>query len=312
MALEPVLTTKLYFPPQRPNLLPRPRLTAELSKGLGRSLTLISAPAGFGKTTLVSDWLRALDRPATWLSLDEGDNDPVRFFTYLIAALQKIDPEVGKDLSAALRAIPPPPLEALLSGLIGEIDAVSQPFILVLDDFHTVTMPKVQDAIAFLLEHRPSRLHLVIITRTDPSFPLSRMRAQGDLTELRAADLCFTPEEAASFLNDISGLRFTPQQIRDLDTRTEGWIAGLQLVTLSMEAHRDSANFIADFTGSHRYITDYLTEEVLRGQPVEIQSFLLQTSLLDRLSAPLCEALLSEYRDSSVEDLSPGVTLDPQ
>ena len=312
MALEPVLTTKLYFPPQRPNLLPRPRLTAELSKGLGRSLTLISAPAGFGKTTLVSDWLRELDRPATWLSLDEGDNDPVCFFTYLIAALQKIDPGIGTSLSAALRTIPPPPLEALLSGLIGEIDAVSQPFILVLDDFHTVTMPKVQDAIAFILEHRPSHLHLVIITRTDPAFPLSRLRAQGDLIEVRAADLCFTQEEAATFLNEISGLRFTPQQIRDLETRTEGWIAGLQLVTLSMVAHRDSANFIADFTGSHRYITDYLTEEVLRGQPVEIQSFLLQTSLLDRLSAPLCEALLSEYRDSSVEDLSPGVTLDPQ
>ena len=300
----PILATKLYIPPPRPKIVLRPRLIERLNEGLcGRKLTLISAPAGFGKTTLVSEWVAGCERPVAWLSLDEGDNDPTRFLTYLVAALQTIAPNIGAGVLGVLQSPQPPPTESILTALLNEITTIPDNFILVLDDYHVIDSKPVDNALTFLLEHLPPQMHLVIATREDPHLPLARLRARGQLTELRAADLRFTPAEAAEFLNQVMGLNLSAEDIAALETRTEGWIAGLQLAALSMQGHQDAASFIQSFTGSHHFVLDYLVEEVLQQQSESIQTFLLRTSILDRLCGPLCDAVLGSPSASGQETL---------
>jgi LuxR family maltose regulon positive regulatory protein len=291
----PLLATKLFVPPLRPSRVPRPRLVTQLSQGLGRKLTLVSAPAGFGKTTLVADWLQQVERPFAWLSLDEGDDEPARFLAYLGAALGRIHDDWGRLVEMALHAPQPPALQAVVATLINEMIASERKSVLVLDDFHTISHPAIHEALNFLLEHQPPTLHLVLVTRADPPLSLARLRARGHLSEIRAEDLRFTAEEAAAFLNQVMGLNLAPQQIASLDTRTEGWIAGLQLAALSLcslGGEDDVERFIEAFAGSHRYVMDYLMEEVFNRQAPHIQQFLLQTSILDRLSGPLCDAVV--------------------
>ncbi len=290
----PILATKLYIPPPRPNVVLRPRLISRLNDGLHRKLTLISAPAGFGKTTLVSAWVALCGRPTAWLSLDDGDSDPTRFLTYLVAALRTIAPTLGAGLVAALQVPQLPPIEAILTALLNDITALPDNVVLVLDDYHVIDAKAVDTALAFLLEHLPPRMHLVIATREDPSLPLARLRARGDLSELRATDLRFTPAEATEFLNAAVGLRLSPDDIAALDDRTEGWIVGLQLAALSMQGHQAPTSFIQSFTGSHHFVLDYLVEEVLDQQSASVQTFLLRTSILDRLCGPLCDAVLRD------------------
>jgi LuxR family maltose regulon positive regulatory protein len=329
----PILRTKLYIPPPRPELVSRPRLVERLNAGLHRKLTLISAPAGFGKTTLVSEWVHTMGRvsppiagapgpPTTcpgaqdgyacgpsapsrhrlgspgagagrtgWLSLDEDDNDPTRFLAYLIAALRTIEASIGKGVLSALQSPQPPPAEAVLISLINEIAAIPGSIILVLDDHHSIESSPVDDALAFLLERLPVNMHLVIATREDPHLPLARLRAGGQLTELRGTDLRFTSSEAAEFLNRVMGLDLSAEDIAVLERRTEGWIAGLQLAAISMQGHKDVTGFIQSFTGSHRYVLDYLVQEVLEQQSERVQTFLLQTAVLDRLTGSLCDAV---------------------
>jgi LuxR family maltose regulon positive regulatory protein len=292
----PILATKLYIPPPRPGIVPRPHLVERLNDGLvaGRKLALISASAGFGKTTLVSEWVAGCKRPVAWLSLDEGDNAPTLFLTYLVAALQTIMANIGKGVLAILQSPQPPPIESILTALLNEITTIPDHFVLVLDDYHIIDSKPVDNALTFLLEHLPSQMHLVIATREDPHLPLARLRAGGQLTELRAIDLRFTPAEAAEFLNRVMGLNLSAEDIAALETRTEGWIAGLQLAALSMQGRSDTAGFIQAFTGSHRFVLDYLVEEVLQRQPEGIHSFLLKTAILDRLSGSLCDAVTDQ------------------
>jgi LuxR family maltose regulon positive regulatory protein len=298
----PVLATKLYTPPPRPKVVLRPRLIERLNEGLSasRKLTLISASAGFGKTTLVSEWVAGCDQKIAWLSLDEGDNDPACFLTYFIAALQTIMANIGEGVLGALQSPQPPPIESILIALLNEITTISDNFILVLDDYHVIDSKPVDEALTFLLEHLPLQMHLVIATREDPPLPLPRLRARGQLTELRAADLRFTPAEAAEFLNRMMGLDLSPENISALDKRTEGWIAGLQLAalalqgSLSMQGQPDTTSFIQSFTGSHRFILDYLVEEVLQRQPERVSNFLLQTSILDQLCGSLCNVVTGQ------------------
>jgi len=330
-----LLTTKLYIPPPRPDpsaglrtsLVERPRLVKRLDEGLslGHRLTLISAPAGFGKTTLVSEWIHsggssrececdtfALPTPSfAWLSLDESDNDPIRFLTYLIAALRTIEANIGEGVLGMLQSPQPPPAEVILTSLINEIAATPDRITLVLDDYHLIqsspvdAATSVDGALTFLLEHLPPPergLHLVIVTREDPQLPLARLRARDQLTELRATDLRFTSSEAAKFLNQVMGLNLSGEDIATLERRTEGWIAGLQLAAISMQGHEDVRGFIDSFAGTHRHILDYLAEEVLRQQPSDTNDFLLQTSVLNRLCGALCDAVTG--RSDSHETLA--------
>ncbi len=318
-----LLHTKLYIPAPRPALVERPHLTERLNGGLaaGYKLTLLSAPAGFGKTTLLSSWIAGLRFPTedartgaatrapvqnrvAWLALDAADSDPARFLSYLIAALQTVAPDVGTGALAALQSPQPPPIETLLTPLLNEIAALSAPSLLVLDDYHALDSTAIDDALAFLLDHLPPHFHLVIASREDPNLPLSRLRARGQLTELRAADLRFTPVEAAAFLNQVMGLDLSAENVAALESRTEGWIAGLQLAALSLRAQADPTAFVRSFTGSHRFVLDYLLEEVLHHQSKEIQTFLLHTSILDRLCGPLCETLLQNEDGIEVQPAS--------
>lgn len=251
----------------------------------------------------MSEWLAACERPAAWLSLDEGESDPSRFLAYLVAALQTIAPSLGEGVLAALQAPQPPPLEAMLTALLNDIATVPDDFTLVLDDYHVIDAKPVDQALAFVLEHLPPQLHLVITTREDPQLPLARLRARGQLTELRAADLRFTSSEAADFLKGVMGLGLSGQDIALLETRTEGWIAGLQLAALSMQGRHDVTSFIKSFTGSHHFVLDYLLEEVLQQQPENVQTFLLRTSILERLCGPLCDAVLQNPSTSGQETL---------
>lgn len=292
----PILATKLYRPPLRAALVHRARLVERLNANRDRKLTLISAPVGFGKTTLVNAWVSQTQRPLAWLSLDEGDNDPTRFLTYLIAALQTIRPTLGHGLLEQLQAAQPQPQlpESVLATLLNEIMAVSDDCVLVLDDYHVINAKPIDMALSFLIERLPPQLHLVITTREDPHLPLARLRAQGHMAELRAADLRFTADEAAEFLNQLVGLTLSADDIGVLETRTEGWIAGLQLAALSMQGRTDLAQFVRAFAGDNRYIVDYLAEEVLQNQPVAVRHFLLQTAILDRLNGPLCDAVTGQ------------------
>jgi LuxR family transcriptional regulator, maltose regulon positive regulatory protein len=295
----------LYIPPPRPNTVLRPRLLERLNEGLssGRKLTLISAPAGFGKTTLVSEWIADCGKSVAWLSLDEGDNDPICFLTYFIAALQTITANIGERVLSVLQSPQPPPTESILTALLNEITTVQEHFILVLDDYHVVDSKAVDSSLTFLLEHPLPQMHLVITTREDPHLPLSRLRARGQLTELRATDLRFTTEEAIEFLNQVMSLNLSAEDSIALETRTEGWVAGLQLAALSMQGREDVAGFIKSFTGNHRFVLDYLVEEVLEHQSEHTRSFLLQTAILDRLSAPLCNAVTEREDGKEMLDL---------
>jgi LuxR family maltose regulon positive regulatory protein len=293
---ESLLQTKLFIPQIRPNL----GLIERLNQGLqlGHRLVLISAPAGFGKTTLVGEWVQAMGGATppvaiAWLSLDETDNDPTRFLSYFFAALRTIEAGFGKGALGALYASQPqpPPAEPILTALINEIAAIPDRIILVLDDYHLIEAQPIHDALTFLLRHLPPQMHLVIATREDPHLPLSRLRARGQLTELRARDLRFTSSEAAEFLNQVMGLDLSAEDIAALETRTEGWIAGLQLAAISMQGRDDATSFIESFTGSHRLVLDYLIEEVLNHQPQNVQTFLLQTAILNRLTGSLCDAV---------------------
>jgi len=290
----PLLDTKLYVPRLRRGLVARPRLRERLDRGAESKLTLISAPAGFGKTTLLAEWLAAApagERSTAWLSLDPGDNQPASFWTYLIAALQTVAPGVGASALPLLQAPQPPPIEAVLAKLLNELGAVPDDMVLVLNDYHVIDAQDINDGMVFLLEHLPPRVHLVIATRADPALPLARLRAQGELVEIRAADLRFTPDEAATYLNEAMGLDLAAPDVATLEGRTEGWIAALQLAALSMQGRDDVAGFIAGFSGDDRYIVDYLVEEVLHRQPDHVRSFLLETSILGPLSGPLCDAV---------------------
>src|SRR5436190_5300320 len=303
----PILATKLYVPPPRPKVVLRHRLIEQLNESLHRKLTLVSAPAGFGKTTLVSEWVEGIERPTAWLSLDEGDNDPARFLAYLVAALQTIAATIGEGVLGVLQSPQPPPPEAILTALLNEITTLPDNFVLVLDDYHVIDAKPVDIALTYLVEHLPPQMHLVIATREDPQLPLARLRARGHLTEVRAADLRFTASEAAAFLNQVMGLSLSAADIAALEDRTEGWIAGLQLAALSMQGHQDVAGFIRAFAGDHRYIVDYLVAEVLEHEPAPVRSFLLQTSILDRLSGPLCDAVTGqEEGNARLEALERG------
>ncbi len=292
----PILATKLYIPPPRRKVVLRPRLVERLNEGLaaGHKLTLVSAPAGFGKTTLVGEWVAGCGRPAAWLSLDEGDGDPTRFLAYLIAALQTVAPGIGEGVLTVLQSPQPPPPESVLTALLNDVTTIPSAVVLVLDDYHVLDAKPVDDALAFLVEHLPPQMHLVIATREDPALPLARLRARGQLTELRGADLRFTPSEAAEFLNLVMDLDLSAEEVAALEARTEGWIAGLQLAAISVQGREDAAGFIKSFTGSHHFVLDYLLEEVLQRQPDPVQTFLLRTSILDRLCGPLCDAVMSE------------------
>ncbi len=300
-----ILATKLYIPPIRPQLVQRRRLIERLNEGLfsSRKLAIISAPAGFGKTTLVSEWVAGCKRRAAWLSLDEGDNDLIRFLTYFIAALQTIDPNIGAEGLRMLQSNQSPPTETVLTILLNEIAALPEPAILVLDDFHEIEDKAVGSALSFFLEHLPPQLHLVITTREDPNLPLARLRARDQMTGLRATDLRFTQAEAAEFLNQVMGLSLSAQDIAALEARTEGWIAGLQLAAISMQGNKDTGSFIKSFTGSHHFVLDYLVEEVLHQQSKRVQKFLLCTSILDRMCGALCNAVLSDSSVSGQETL---------
>ncbi len=266
-------------------------------------MILISAPAGYGKTTLISEWIAGCERPAAWLSLDEGDNDPSRFLSYIIAALQTIKADIGAGLLGALQSPQPPSTEVVLIALLNEISTVPDNFILVLDDYHIIDAKQVDEALTFLLKHQPPLMHLVIATREDPHLPLARLRARSQLTELRADDLRFTPSEAAEFLNQVMGLNLSAEDIAALETRTEGWIAGLQLAAISMQGLEDASGYIQSFTGSHHFVLDYLVEEVLHQQPEDVQNFLLRTSILGRMCGALCDAVLDSPTASGQETL---------
>lgn len=318
-----LLATKFYYPPPRPGLVPRPRLRERLDASLyqansfTRKLTLVSAPAGYGKTTLIAEWLNqwnkgvrikdeiqpftsAQDRPSSlilhtskvaWLSLDEGDNDPARFLAYFIAALRGVDERLGETALSTLQSPQPPPAEIVLTMLINDIASVSIPIILVLDDYHTINIPPIHQQLTFLLDHLPPQIHLIILTREDPLLPVPRLRARGQVLEIRQDDLRFTAEETADFLKRVMGLSLSSDEIVALERCTEGWIAGLQLAALSMQGRSDISGFIQAFTGSSRFILDYLIDEVFERQSPDVKDFLLKTSILEQLSGPLCDAV---------------------
>ena len=295
-----LLTTKISVPPARLNMVTRPRLLQRMNAAVRGTITLIVAPAGWGKTTLLSAWYADPSHgtlPLAWVSLDASDNDPTRFWTYVIAALNTLHPGVGETPLALFYASSSPPIEAVLTSLLNGLIQLPMETVLVLDDYHLIESQSIHDALTFLLEHLPPNTHLVLASRSDPLLPLARLRARGALTELRAANLRFTSEETTAFLTEVMGLPLSAEEVAALEARTEGWIAGLHLAALSLQGRDDVGGFIAAFTGSHRYVVDFLVEEVLLRQPEEVQDFLLQTCLLDRLCGPLCDAV-REQNDS--------------
>jgi LuxR family maltose regulon positive regulatory protein len=302
----PLLATKLYVPPIPPALIARPRLIGQLGQhllreqGFGRKVTLFSAPAGYGKTTLAVDWLRGLEIPFAWLSLDESDNDPARFLSYLVAALRQIDPGVGEALDRLRRSGQPVPPEALLTVLINDLAAVAFRFVLALDDYHAIQNAVVHQQVAFLIERQPPQMHLALLAREDPPLPLARLRARGELADIRQGDLRFTVEEAAAFLSSRAGAELAAEDVGALQHRIEGWAAGLQLAGLLLREQDDPRAFIQSFTGSSRYIMDYLVQEVLERQPAHVQEFLLHTAILDRFCAPLCDAVTARVNSRAV------------
>ncbi len=295
------LETKFHTPPSSARGVTRPRLLARLQTGLseGCKLTLISAPAGYGKTTLVTEWLNQVGKPFTWLSLDKDDDEPLRFYAYFVAALQRIDENIGKELAHALQAGQLPPLEALVASLVNDITEAGLPFLCVLDDFQMLQDQVICDGLNRLVAHQPPQLHLVIVTREDPPLPLARLRAKNQVTEIRASNLRFSEMEIGQFLQERMGLLLSAQDISTLENRTEGWVAGLQLAGLSMRGHENPSEFVAALSSSNRFILGYLIEEVLKLQPPEIQNFLLQTSILSKLNGDLCNAVTGQAESAA-------------
>lgn len=287
-----LILTKLRLPFTRSELVARPGLQEKIARGLSGPFTLITAPAGFGKTTLLASYISSLRMPVAWISLDKDDNLEGRFLTYLVAALQQTDQSIGGKAIQMVASPQPAKADVVLTSLINDIDNIDMDIMLVLDDYHSISSQVIHGAVSFLLDHSPHTFHLVIVTRSDPPLPLARLRARGQMTELRSADLRFTETEVAEFMNDIMGFHLDKKSIAVLENRTEGWITGLQLAALSLRYCEDTPDFIEGFSGTNRFILDYLLEEVLTSQSPEIQRFLLYTSVLDRLSAPLCDFLL--------------------
>lgn len=286
-----ILSTKFNIPPLRHNTVLRSHMIEKLQYGLYRKLTLISAPAGYGKTTLVGKWIPQCGRFVAWLTLEEGDKELTRFLTCIISALQTISEKIGSGILEVLQSPVPPPLESMIEVLLKEA-ALMPPSILVLDDYHEAKSQPVDEAISFLVNHLPSHIHLVMITREDPFFPVARLRAQDQITELHEADLRFTPLEIEDFLNEVMRLNLPKDKLDELALRTEGWITGLQLAALSIQGDHGTDRFLQSITGSHHFVLDYLIEEVLERQPEDVQSFLIQTSILDRMCGSLCDAIL--------------------
>lgn len=289
-----ILQTKLTPPPARADRVLRPRLTQQFSVSPEHPITLVCAPAGYGKSTLVGEWFGSRAGEATafgWLSLDEDDNDPARFLTYLVSAVANTTGIDVDEILLLLHSPQPPPPKVILNALLNRLENSPHRLALVLDDYHRITLQEIHEAMIYLLDHLPRQVQLVITSREDPPLPLARWRGRGQLVEIRADDLRFTTEEADQFLWQMLGTKLKAEQVRDLDVRTEGWIAGLQLTALAMKGRENLADFIAEFTGSHRFILDYLSEEVLSRQPKDVQTFLLQTSILDRFCGPLCDAV---------------------
>src|SRR5215216_3503427 len=302
-ASDTLVSTKLRPFQTRPNLVARPRLIAKLEPEAGRKLMLISAPAGFGKTTLLGEWAasRSDEQCVAWVSVDEADNDPARFLAYLVAALQTVEEEIGEGVLSSLRTPGSPPIEALTGALLNELADFPGTLAIVLDDYHLIDSDQVHGIVSFLLERLPSNVHLVISSRIDPPLPLARLRARGQIAEINAADLSFAREEAVAFLKDTMGLNLSDEYVAALEERTEGWIAGLQLAALSMRDREDIPGFVRAFSGSHRDVLDFLTEEVLERQSERVRSFLLETSILQRLSGELCDVVTN--RDEGQEML---------
>ena len=291
----PLLRTKFYIPPTQPALVRRSRLTNLINESLGGKLTLLSAPPGFGKTTLLSEWAPSSQRRVAWLCLEEADNDPIRFWSYFIAALQTLQEDLGQDSLTLLHAEGRQPVslqfEAVITALLNDISDFPSEFALVLDDYHHINNPAIHQGLIFLIDHLPPGMHILLTSRVDPPLPLARLRARRELLELRSEDLRFTSEEAAAFLNQMMDLSLTSGQVAALEARTEGWIVGLQLAAVSLQRNEDAGHFIESFTGSHRFILDYLLDEVLNRKSESVQSFLLETSILERLTGSLCDSL---------------------
>jgi LuxR family maltose regulon positive regulatory protein len=309
-----VLSTKLYVPSIQSSLVQRPRLVHCLESGyqLGRRVTLVSAPAGFGKTTIVREWItdKDLGKPFGWLSLDEGDNDPVRFLVYLVSAIQKVNVKIGKTILTSFNSSQVPPISDLVETLINEISFTSKPLLIILDDYHLIQKVEVHSILQLLLKRQPEALHLVIITREDPPFSLPKMRVQGQITEIRERDLRFTWSEAQAFLEKTMGLELSAQDIDKLEERTEGWAAGMQLAALAMEElsnGEEQRDFVEAFAGSNKMIVDYLISEVLERQAETTRRFLLRTSILERFCAELCDHVVFDDHEAvsseSVVDL---------
>ncbi len=294
VAVEPLITTKARLPHPRANLVARSRLLDHLDRAITGRLTLLSGPAGCGKTTLINQWAAGSKHHVAYLSLDESDNTPARFLTYLIAALQTIRGDLGGQALNLIRVSPLPAVNSILAILINNMTGLSEEFVLILDNYQVIDAPLIHDAVAFLLERAPLQMHLIIASRTEPSLPLARLRASGDLAEIRAADLRFTSDETATLLNGVMCLNLPADQLAVLEHRTEGWIAGLQLAALALKDRKDASGFVKAFNGSHPYITRYLMEEVFDQQPENVQDFLLYTSILERLIAPLCDAVTGQ------------------
>jgi LuxR family transcriptional regulator, maltose regulon positive regulatory protein len=294
----PLLATKLFVPQPRPGLVARPRLIERLNDALSSGLMLVSASAGFGKTTTVVQWVLQIkkDIPVAWVSLDDGDSDPVRFWDYFFAAFKIFKPVAGEAASTILHSGQSYTIEGVLTSLINDIADISKDFVVVLDDYHLIKSDAIHTALAFLLDHMPPRMHLVITTRADPPLPLPHFRGRGTLVEMGSDDLRFTDEEAARLLREILGTPLSAELIAALNTHTEGWVVGLKMAALSMRGEKDIQSFIVGFTGSHRYVMDYLVEEVLKRQTEEVRDFLLQTSVLERMTAPLCDFLTGGNR----------------
>ena len=290
----PIISTKLHVPRLPKTLVPRSHLIARLQAGRPGKLILVSAPAGFGKTSLIAEWVNQCedDCLVSWLHLDEGDNELIRFLSYVIAALQTHQKDLGQAALSGLESIPPVPIEAALTSLINEIDSIGGELILILDDYHLIDSAPIHEAVRFLIEHLPMQMCLVVATRTDPPLSLHRLRARGQLTEIRAQDLRFSRAESRGLLEGFLQRELSADDVAALDNRVEGWVAGLQMLALSMQDREDIHEFVESFSGSHRYIMDYLTEEIYNQQPPYIQNFMLKTSILDRLSGPLCDNLL--------------------
>jgi len=293
-ALVQRLTTKLYLPPARQTLVDRPGLLDQLKDGLRGKLTLVSAPAGFGKTSLVAAWRKDCETPLAWVSLDEEDNEPLRFLDYLIGALQMVDNDLGDESAELLRRSNAPPLKVVLTSLLNEINAYDKEFVMAFDDYHVIHEHGIHDALSYLIERLAPHAHALIATRSDPPFPLGRLRARGELKELRASDLRFDRTEAAAFLNEVMDLGLTPDDVSALEDRTEGWIAGLQLSALTLQNRANRSELVKEFAGDNRFVLDYLLEEVLNCQTDQVQDFLLRTSILTRLNGPLCDALTGD------------------